>query len=143
MLPGGAPFLPYRRRWMERACEEKPHARNHEHWFKFWYILQVRKVCVDLREIIIIPMPYGYVQQLRIFLMIWLVLLLFGLVESNEWLAVLWTPFIAFGIVGIEKWSHELANPFGEDVSDVPSQYFVSDVGNVVKRNSNVRLTTG
>lgn len=121
-------------RWSAHV-KEKAHAGNHEHWFIFWYMLEVRKVCAELRGIVSIAMPYGYVQHLRIFVVIWLLLLPLGLVESSGWLTVVWTPFIAFGIVGIEKWSEELSNPFGTDVSDVAVERFVRDIGNAVKSN--------
>lgn len=67
-----------------------------------------------------VPMPFGYVQHLRIFLLIWLMLLPLGLVESSGWVTILWTVIIAYGVIAIERWSTELGDPFGFDLSDLP-----------------------
>ncbi|PXF41790.1 hypothetical protein BWQ96_08484 [Gracilariopsis chorda] len=120
-------------RWS--AYKEKSHAGCNEHWIFFWYLKDLRFKAVDLEEIVNIPMPYGYVQHLRIFLFIWLLLLPLGFVESSGWLAILWIGFISYGIVGIEKWSSELANPFGKDLSDVPLEEIVDEICDVVKQN--------
>lgn len=82
-----------------------------------------------------IPLPYGYVQHIRIFLVIWLLLLPLGLVEATGWLSILWIMFIAYGVLGIEKWAQELSNPFGYDLSDIPMDDMVEKVKQVVRTN--------
>lgn len=73
-------------------------------------------------------MPFGYVQHLRIFLFIWILLLPWGLVESSGWLAILWTVIIAYGVIGIERWAEELSDPFGLDLTDVPLENLCDEI---------------
>lgn len=79
-------------------------------------------------------MPYRYVVHLRIFLFIWVVLLPLGIVEQNGWISALWTTIIAYGVIGVERWADELADPFGDDVSDVPLERLCDVVNNVIKK---------
>lgn len=71
-------------------------------------------------RIINIPLPYGYVQHLRIFIAIWIMLLPLALVESTGWYSIIYVLFIAYGLLGVEHWATELSDPFGYDTSDVP-----------------------
>ncbi|CAN8065431.1 unnamed protein product [Agarophyton chilense] len=109
-----------------------------EHWSIMYYIHLLKNAAIDCEEIVNIPMPFGYVQHLRIFLVIWILLLPLGLVETSGWLTILWIGFIAYGVVGIEKWSEELGNPFGYDVSDVPMNKYVEEAAQIVRWNLNV-----
>lgn len=65
-----------------------------------------------------IPLPLGYKQHIRIFLIIWLLLLLLGLVESQEDLSILWCVIIAYRLIGVEQWSEEHTDPFRMNISD-------------------------
>lgn len=106
-----------------------------EQWCIMYLLKMLKDMVVDCEELVKVPMPFGYVQHLRIFLVIWLLLLPLGLVETSGWLTILWIGFIAHGVIGIEKWSEELCNPFGRDLSDVPMDQYVLEAAEIVKRN--------
>lgn len=91
----------------------------------------------DCRALKRIQMPYGYVQHLRIFLVIWLMMLPLGLVESSGWYAILWSVIISYSVIGVECWATELADPFGTDLSDIPLEKLCDEaviVINEIKR---------
>lgn len=89
----------------------------------------------DCRRLRRIPLPFGYVQHLRIFLCVWLGLLPLGIVQDCGWVTVLWVVVIAYGMIGTERWADELSDPFGYDVSDVPLEEMCDRVVLAVKGN--------
>lgn len=91
-----------------------------DHYMLMRYTRKLGLPATACQRLLRIPLPFGYVQHLRIFLAIWIILLPLGLVESTGWLTILWVGFIGYGIIGIERWSQELSDPFGFDVSDIP-----------------------
>lgn len=86
-------------------------------------------------QLVRVPLPFGYVQHLRIFMYIWIVLLPLGLVESSGWLSILWVPIISYGIIGIETWAKELSNPFTLKMLDVRLEKLCERVIAVIKLN--------
>ncbi|KAI0558539.1 Bestrophin/UPF0187 [Gracilaria domingensis] len=106
-----------------------------EHWCIMYYLYMMKNEATECEELINIPMPYGYVQHLKIFLLIWGLLLPLGLVESSGWLTILWIGFIAYGVVGTVKWAEELSNPFGHDVSDLPIHEYAEEAARIVQTN--------
>lgn len=82
-----------------------------------------------------VPLPFGYVQHMRIFIAIWLMILPLGLVESAGWYSILWTFLIAYGILGVEHWATELSDPFGYDESDIPLEKLQCRLIGLVKQN--------
>lgn len=97
---------------------------------------QVKKLSLAARScvrIVKIPLPYGYVQHQRIFMVIWLLLFPLSIVESSGWVAIFWTVIIAYGIIGIEHWASELTDPFGYDTSDLPMDLMCQRVFVIVK----------
>lgn len=96
---------------------------------------RIDSVQSELEQIKRAPLPYGYLQHMRIVLVIWLLLLPLGLVESSQWLSILWSAIISYGVVGISTWCDELADPFGHDISDVPLESLVGKLARVVKEN--------
>ncbi|CAN8064519.1 unnamed protein product [Agarophyton chilense] len=89
------------------------------------YLHMMKEAAFECSTIIRVPLPFGYVQHLRILLVIWLVLLPLTLIESSGWLTVLWVGVITYGVHGIEVWASELSDPFGYDISDVPLDEFI------------------
>lgn len=85
------------------------------------------------RTIIALPLPFGYVQHLRIFLAIWLLLFPFGIVESTGWISVLWMAIISYGMIGIDRWAEKLSDPFGDDITDLPLDEMVDDIVHTIK----------
>lgn len=89
---------------------------------------------VKCKQIIKIPLPFGYVQHLRIFLFIWIVLLPLGLVQSSGWVTILWVTIISYGVIAIERWAHELSDPFGFDVGDVNTHAAANQILDSLKK---------
>lgn len=77
----------------------------------------IRSLAISARacmSLVIVPLPFGYVEHIRILLAVWLLILPLNLVEKTGWVAALWTTIIAYGMVGVERWSTRLADPFGD-----------------------------
>ncbi|CAN8072672.1 unnamed protein product [Agarophyton chilense] len=110
-------------------------ASGQEVEYMWKYLQQLKESAFECERMLQVPLPYGYVQHLRIFMVIWLLLLPLGLVESSGWLTILWVVFVTYGVVGIERWASELSNPFGYDVSDIPMDDFVDTAILTVKKN--------
>lgn len=90
---------------------------------------------VECKSIVAVPLPFGYVQHLRIFLTIWIILLPFGIVESAGWTTILWVPLISYGMLGIERWAEKLSDPFGTDVTDLPLNCMTDEIVGIIRTN--------
>lgn len=101
----------------------------------FFFINYLRNGAAQCEKMLRVPLPYGYVQHTRIFLVIWISLLPLELVESQGWTTIFWVVVIAYGLVGVEKWSSELADPFGFDLSDIPLGTMRKHAVEMVKKN--------
>eukprot|EP00177_Eucheuma_denticulatum_P001223 GFKZ01002204.1.p1 GENE.GFKZ01002204.1~~GFKZ01002204.1.p1 ORF type:complete len:322 (-),score=40.79 GFKZ01002204.1:586-1551(-) len=111
---------------------------SNEHWHATYLLDLLKGYAAELERIVAAPLPFGYVQHIRIFLAIWLALLPLGLVEEEGWIAILWTVFIAYGVIGVERWSQELSNPFGTDISDLPLEDLRQKAVDAVHYNLNL-----
>lgn len=101
----------------------------------FLYIPKLRDHASFCERILKIPLPFGYIEHTRVFLVIWILLLPLGIVEDQGWYAIVWTVIVAYGLIGVEKWSTELADPFGLDISDIPLHELSSEVVDAIKTN--------
>ena len=72
-----------------REGSEHP-AGSNEHWMIMFYVHKLRKTAQECEEIVEVPLPYGYLQHLKIFFLIWIMLLPLGLVEQTGWLTTVW-----------------------------------------------------
>lgn len=108
---------------------------SNEHWALFHYLRELSQTSVACQNMMKVPLPCGYVQQLKILMMIWILLLPLGLVESTGWLTLLWIIFIVYAVVGIETWAERLSDPFGLDFTDVPLERMNDRVVAIVKAN--------
>ncbi|KAI0559938.1 bestrophin-like protein [Gracilaria domingensis] len=106
-----------------------------EHCWLLWYLQAMLKHSMACHNIVKVPLPFRYVQHIRIFLVLWLLMLPLGLVESTRWISILWIVFISYGVVGVEHWAPELANPFGFDLSDLPLDALCHRAVAIVKTN--------
>lgn len=75
-----------------------------------------------------VQIPNGYLIHLRFFILLWIMVLPFGIVEQTGWTSMFWCLIISYAVVGIEHWASELSDPFGCDSSDVPLERHLADV---------------
>lgn len=99
------------------------------------YVQKLGSTAIPCVVMVRVPMAYGYVQHLQIFMFIWLLLLPLALVESAGWISILWMVVIAYGVIGIERWSNELGDPFGFDPSDAPMERLCDRIIDAVKND--------
>lgn len=111
---------------------------SNEHWMLLHYVGKLSSLAVECEGMVRMPQPYGYVQQLRIFIFIWVAMLPLGLVEVTGWLTLLWILPIVYAVLGVEYWAEQLADPFGKDVSDIPLEQLVDKVVAAVRINVNL-----
>lgn len=121
--------------WVLSTKPEDHGAPSAEHHNMVLLLRKLSYTAFECQRMVRVPMPFGYIQHLRIFMIIWLILLPLGLVEATGWLTILWVLLIAYGVIGIERWSEELSDPFGYDLSDVPLEDLCDRVVSVVMNN--------
>jgi ion channel-forming bestrophin family protein len=73
------------------------------------------------------PIPFSHSTFIKIFIMIYIFILPFGLVHSFGYLAIPAVVIMAFAMVGIELISEEIENPFGLEANSLPTGH-LSDV---------------
>ncbi len=66
------------------------------------------------------PMPFAYVNQLKVFMLIYFLTLPFVLIPSFGWGTVFAMIFTMYAMVGIEEIGIEIEDPFGDDPNDLP-----------------------
>mmetsp|Transcript_42006 Transcript_42006/g.103582 ORF Transcript_42006/g.103582 Transcript_42006/m.103582 type:complete len:534 (+) Transcript_42006:92-1693(+) len=66
------------------------------------------------------PMPFGYLAQLRIFILLWLVSWPLALAKNYEWASIAMVAFVAFIMLKIEEMAVQIEHPFGMGANDLP-----------------------
>jgi len=74
------------------------------------------------------PIPFAYVNQLKVFMLLYLLTLPLALISSLGWLTLLAVIFIVYALVGIEEIGMEIEDPFGQDANDLPIEQFCAGV---------------
>ena len=69
------------------------------------------------------PIPFSHSTFIKIFAVIYIFALPFGLVQSFGWMAVPAVLLMAFAMFGVEIISEEIEHPFGTDANDLPTGY--------------------
>ena len=67
------------------------------------------------------PIPFSHSTFIKIFTIIYLFILPFGLVEVFQYLTIPAVGVMGFAMLGIEIISEEIENPFGLDANDLPT----------------------
>lgn len=118
---------------VDAEAKARQPAPSEEHFILGILGKNIGNAAFQCRRIVAIPLPFGYVQHLRIFLAIWLLLFPLGIVENTGWIAVLWTMIISYGIIGVERWAEKLSDPFGDDLTDLPLDAMTDDIVDTVR----------
>lgn len=74
-----------------------------------------------LERIRMTPIPFAYVNQLKVFMLLYFLTLPFALAANFGWGTVVAVVFIAYALVGIEEIGVEIEDPFGDDPNDLPT----------------------
>ena len=74
------------------------------------------------------PLPYPYMVHLRRAVIVYCVTLPFALVQDFGWATVLATLFISYLFFGVEEIGVEIEDPFGEDINDLPLDFFCEKI---------------
>jgi predicted membrane chloride channel (bestrophin family) len=66
------------------------------------------------------PMPFGYLAQLRIFILLWLISWPFALAPEYHWATVPLVSVCGFMMLKIEEMAVQIEHPFGTGANDLP-----------------------
>jgi hypothetical protein len=66
------------------------------------------------------PMPFGYLAQLRIFILLWLISWPFALAPEYHWMTVPLVSVCGFMMLKIEEMAVQIEQPFGTGANDLP-----------------------
>ena len=67
------------------------------------------------------PIPFSHSMFIKIFVIIYIVILPFGLANNFGWLTVPAVFVMSFAMFGVEIISEEIEHPFGTDANDLPT----------------------
>lgn len=99
------------------------------------YVDRLRKEVSELERLVRVPIPFGYLQHSKVFLIIWLALLPLGMANEYGWKTLPLTLVVGYGLLGVERWTQELLDPFGYDLSDIPLDEYCVKVRESVECN--------
>lgn len=80
--------------------------------------IDVLGICERIKKT---PIPFSHSAFIKIFIIIYLFILPFGLANSFEYLTIPAVLVMAFAMLGIEVISEEIEQPFGTDANDLPT----------------------
>jgi len=79
------------------------------------------KLMTDCERIHKTPIPFSHSTFIKIFTILYITVLPFGLVHYFAWLTVPAVCLMAFAMFGVEIISEEIEHPFGTDANDLPT----------------------
>ena len=68
------------------------------------------------------PIPFSHSTFIKLFVIVYIIILPFGLVDVFSYLTIPAVFIMAFALIGIEVISEEIENPFGMDANDLPTE---------------------
>ena len=120
--------LGVRKRWMHPS-EFNPIAQS---------IADLQAATHALRRIRQTPLPFAYVNQLKVFMGIYFVTLPFVLIPQFGYMTLVIMAFFIYALVGIEEIGLEIEDPFGDDPNDLPivplTNGVIKDIQDVLDR---------
>jgi ion channel-forming bestrophin family protein len=82
-------------------------------------LLDVAGACERIRKT---PIPFSYATFIKLFLVMYALVLPFGLAPEYGWLAVPLVMLVVFALLGLELMAAEIEDPFGLDCNDLPTE---------------------
>ncbi len=80
--------------------------------------IDVLGICERIKKT---PIPFSHSAYIKIFILIYITVLPFGLADMFGYLTIPAVSVLAFAMMGIEVISEEIENPFGIDANDLPT----------------------
>jgi putative membrane protein len=91
-----------------------------------------------LRRIRFTPLPFAYVNQLKVFMAIYFLTLPLVLIPQFGYMTLIIMAFIVYALVGVEEIGIEIEDPFGDDPNDLPviglTDGVLKDIQDVLER---------
>lgn len=84
----------------------------------FRHMIDIMSVCERIHRT---PIPFSHSTFIKIFTMLYILVLPFGLVHYFNWLTIPAVGLMAFAMFGVEIISEEIEHPFGKDANDLPT----------------------
>ncbi len=81
-------------------------------------LIDVQGICERIKKT---PIPFSHTAFIKLFIIIYIFILPFGLLNAFEYLTIPAVMVMAFAMWGIEVISEEIENPFGMDTNDLPT----------------------
>jgi putative membrane protein len=81
-------------------------------------LLDVAGGCERIRKT---PIPFSYAVFIKLFLVLYALILPVGLAADYGWLTVPLVMLVVFALLGLELMAGEIENPFGLDCNDLPT----------------------
>ncbi|MDO1446796.1 bestrophin family ion channel [Rhodocytophaga aerolata] len=78
------------------------------------------------------PIPFSYSIYIKTFIMLYTVILPFGLLEEFGYYTILLVMFIFYAFIGVELMAEEIEDPFGLDCNDLPT----GNIATTIKNNT-------
>lgn len=80
--------------------------------------IDVLGICERIKKT---PIPFSHSAFIKVFILIYISILPFGLINAFEYLTIPAVMVMSFAMLGIEIISEEIENPFGLDANDLPT----------------------
>lgn len=80
--------------------------------------IDVLGICERIKKT---PIPFSHSTFIKMFIVLYIAILPFGLVNVFQYLAIPGVLVMAFAMLGVEVISEEIENPFGLDANDLPT----------------------
>lgn len=91
--------------------------------------IDVLGICERIKKT---PIPFSHSAFIKMFIMLYIFILPFGLAPTFEYLTIPAVLVMAFAMLGIEVISEEIENPFGLDANDLPTGQLADTIRNDV-----------
>jgi putative membrane protein len=85
------------------------------------------------------PIPFSYSSYVKQFVMLYAIIMPFGLVKEFGYGTVIACMFTFFATMGLELLAGEIEEPFGTDINDLP----LNDIASVIARDVRTALIEG
>jgi putative membrane protein len=78
------------------------------------------------------PIPFSYSIYIKTFIMLYTIMLPFGLIQEFGYYTILLVMFIFYAFIGVELMAEEIEDPFGLDCNDLPT----GNIATTIKNNT-------